>query len=582
MREVHPKPRLLPSARGQHSAPGALGGVLTAALLACGLAAPPAAAEGFSLTVSPLVVELQGSPSGTLPFEIVVASSGTGRPAEFQVAVKPVRQDVLGNYKVAEQETGEHSAVPWIQVQPERFTLEPGKSQAVRGTLTFPRSFRGGAYAAVVIQLQPESSPDPGNVRQIIRNEFAVVVEAVAVAGGVRPDIRITRLAVVPASQKGMEAYERAYGPQALLVVAEVTNEGNVHGFARGTLSIWDGAGRKINQVPLGAGRGAVLPSATVQMGTVLTRGLPPGDYTLQAVINYGGLRPAITRQKVTIGEGVLQKGQSGRGARILVEPEAITLESVPGAPRFAAVRVQNLDKVPVEVSTQVLPLVYDEAGNPNVEPTDQGDPGASWVVLRPDRATLQPGTVRNFQVGVRPPREAEPRGYYAQVLVRALPAGEGEPNALETEVSVPIYVLLGSERAIRGRLAPLSIERSADGRFLVVGTQFANVGDVHVTPSAEVVMERKTVPEASGGVEYVGEPVWIEQARLSVPPTSTPVLPGGVRNLGAILEKPALAGEYRIRVFVRYGGADTLVQEGQITITPDETKAAPAPKDEG
>lgn len=581
MQEFHAKRCLTTTAGKGRTRPWVLAGILAAMLLAGSLEAQPAAAEGFSFTVSPLVVELQGSPGSTSPFEVVVAAGGTGRPAEFQVAVKPVRQDVLGNYKVTDhEEMGERSAAKWIQVQPERFTLEPGRSRAVRGLLTFPRNFRGGAYAAVVIQLQPEQAQEQGNVRQVIRNEFAVIVEAVAMAGGVRPDLHISRLAVVPASQKGMEAYARAYGPQALVVVAEVTNEGDVHGFAKGSISIWDGAGRKINQVPLGVGRGAVLPSATIQMGTVLTRGLPPGDYTLQAVINYGGLRPAITRQKVTIGEGVQQRGQSGRGARILVEPETITLESVPGAPKYAAVRVRNLDKVPVEVTAQVLSLVYDEAGNPNIEPTDRGDPSASWAVLRPDKATLQPGTVRNFQVGIRPPRGVDPHGYYAQVLVRALPVGTGQQNALETEMSVPVYVLLGDKGEVKGQLAPLSIERSEDGRFLMVGTQFANTGNVHVTPSAQVVMELETIPETEGGAEYVGEPVWIEQARLSVPPTSTPVLPGGVRNLGALLEKPASAGKYRIRVFVRYGGAETLVQEGHVTITPEEIKAAPAEKD--
>lgn len=320
------------------------------------------------------------------------------------------------------------------------------------------------------------------------------------------------------------------------------------------------------------------MPSAAVQMGSILTRGLPPGEYTLQAVVNYGGIRPAITRQKFVVGESLLQQAQGGRGVRMVVEPETVSFELVPGASRFAALRIQNLDKVPITVTAHVLPLVYDEAGNPNIEDIKAEGSSAGWTLLRPESVTIPPGSARNLQVGVRTPRDAEPGGHYAQVLLAARPEGSGKEKTPETQLSVPVYALLGKDLPAAGELSPLTIQESEDGRFVIIGTTFTNRGKVHVTPSAEVVVEMKTIPEGSEGAEYVGDPVWVEAARLTVPPTTTPVLPGGLRNLGALIQRPETAGEYRVRVYVRYSTGSTLMKEAQMVIAQSTSKEQKTP----
>ncbi|BAS28683.1 hypothetical protein LIP_2854 [Limnochorda pilosa] len=539
------------------------------------LAAAPATAQGYSFNVSPLLIELEGPPGSSLPFEISISNESADRTGEFTVLAVPLQQDRGGNYRVA-SEPGGHSADGWIQVSPEAFTLPPGGGQVIQGQLTFPRSFRGGAYAGVVLRLKPEEGPREGP-QQVFRNELVVIVEAVAVTPGVRPDLYISKLAVLSAGQPGLEQVARQFGPEALLFSAELTNEGNVHGFARGQLSLWDASGRKIREIPLGAGRGAVLPGATVQLTSVLPTGLPPGEYTLQAVVYYGGPRPAITRQSFTVGEQLLQAAQGGRGARIAVEPETVSFELVPGAARFAALRIRNLDRVPVTVTGRVISLVYDAAGNPNVEDVPADGSAAGWTLLRPESVTLAPGQTRSLQVGVRTPRGAGLGARYAQVLLTATPE-IGKEGFVETQVNVPIYALLGEELAPAGELSALAVEASEDGRFLVVSTEFSNHGTVHTTPSAQVLMELKTLPEPVEGAEYVGDPIWVETAKIEVPPAGTPVLPGGTRNLGALLSRPETPGEYRIRVTVRYPGGTPLVQERLVTLSNDGVDAAATP----
>jgi len=554
-------------------------GFLLAFVLLCLLAAPhPTFAQGYSFNVSPLLIELEGLPGSTLPFNIVVSNETVDRTATFTVEVVPVAQNRSGNYVVAERSL-EHSAVEFLQISPERFSLGPGAGQVLEGRLTFPRSFRGGAYAGILIRLEPEEAPREGAV-QIIYNEVVVIVEAVAVTPGNRADIHVSNMAVYQASQPGLEAIRNQFGPQALVFAAELTNEGNVHGFASGYVSLWDNAGRKLREIPLGAGRGAILPGATVQMASILPRGLPPGEYTLQAVVYYGGHRPAITRQKFVVGEELLQEVQGGRVARIGVEPLVISFDLVPGANRFASVRLQNLDRVPVTITGRVIPLLYDAAGHPNVEEIDADHSAAEWALLRPESVTLAPGQSRNLQVGIRTPRDAAPGARYAQVLLTAVPAVE-EEGFLETQVNVPIYAVLGSDLAAVGELAPLSVELSEDGRFLIVGTAFANGGDIHTSPSAVVQMHLKTMPESIEGIEYVGDPIWVEVARVQLPPPETPVLPGGVRSLGALLERPQTPGAYRIRVTVRYPDGSPLVQETLITLD-DGGSSEVGPSSEG
>lgn len=537
-------------------------------------ASAPAGSQGYSFNVSPLLIELEGPPGSTLPFQITITNDSPDRTANFTVYPVPVVQDRSGNYRVA-TEAGEHSAAGFIQVSPQAFTLAPGQGQLIEGVLTFPRTFRGGAYAGVVLRLEPEQGPAEG-VLQVFQNELVVMVEAVAVTPGIRPDLYVSNMAVFSAGQPGLEALRRQYGAQALVFVAELTNEGNVHGFASGRLSLWDAGGRKIREIPLGDGRGAVLPGSRVQMASILPNGLPPGEYTLQAVVYYGGPRPAITRQSFVVGEELLQTPQGGRAARISVDPQLLSYDLVPGAARFAAVRVQNLDRVPVTVTGSIIPLVYDAGGNPNVEEIAVDGTAAGWAELRPTSVTLGPGQTRNLQVGIRTPRDAGPGARYAQVLLTATPVTE-EEGFLETQVNVPVHALLGEDLAPVGTLAPLNVDLSEDGRFLIVATEFANSGNVHTTPSAQVVMELKTLPEPIEGAEYVGDPIWIQAARVELPAPESPVLPGGVRSLGALLERPEIPGEYRIRVTVRYPGGSPLVQEHLVTLAGSEGQGSPA-----
>ncbi|NLG68093.1 MAG: hypothetical protein GX496_00790 [Firmicutes bacterium] len=525
-------------------------------------ALPGSAAFSFSLT--PLLVELEGRPGTTQSFDISLGYESDGPPADFVVSVVPIRQDASGAYRPdPDGRASAPSAAEWIEVQPTQFTITPGRSQTIQGRLTFPRSFSGGAYAAVIIELVPEPPTDgePGP-RQEFRHQFAVIVEAVSRGAVVRPQVRIDGFRVATTEQRGFEQYRARYGPQAVVFLTDVVNEGNVHALVSGTLSLWDESGRKIREFPLGAGRGAVLPGAAVAVGSLLPGGLPPGRYTAQAVINYGGLRPAITRQSFVLGGDLLDSPQGGRAVRIDVQPEVAIFELVPGASRFAAIRVRNLDRVPVTLSGTILPLVYDEAGNPNTEALPSPVSNDGWLTLRPERITVAPGQVRNLQVAVRTPSDVQPGARYGQVLLRALPETDGNEPMLETDVAVPVHTIVGKDLRIEGVLSPVELLPSPDGLQMTVGVRFTNTGQIHVLPAGEVVLERQQTPVAADGAEYVGEPVWVPMTRLPMPATETPVLPGGTRLMGTMMAIPTEPGQYRASVLVRVtGGAPLSVQ---------------------
>ena len=90
--------------------------------------------------------------------------------------------------------------------------------------------------------------------------------------------------------------------------------------------------------------------------------------------------------------------------------------------------------------------------------------------------------------------------------------------------MNVPLYALLGSDLAAAGELSPLTVEPSEDGRFLIVGTSLREQR-APSTPrrSALVQMELKTLPEEIEGIEYVGDPLWVEVARVQLPRPKRP-----------------------------------------------------------
>src|SRR5690606_22619197 len=144
------------------------------------------------------------------------------------------------------------------------------------------------------------------------------------------------------------------------LLYADLTNESNIHVLGRGTLHIRNAEGRKVREIPLGQGRGVVLPDATLRFSSILPAGLPPGTYTVQAVINYGGLRPAIAQREFTIDGPALEASafHGGPALQLSVQPTQLELSIPVGARRVESITVQNFEEVPIRITGRAQPLI--------------------------------------------------------------------------------------------------------------------------------------------------------------------------------------------------------------------------------
>lgn len=528
------------------------------------LAGAPAAAQELAFNLSPLLVELQGAPGGTARFTVFVNHEGRSQAVAMRAYVASVREMPDGRYELVDDPDIPYSAAGWITISPERFTLAPGEAVTIHGEAQIPRNAHGGRYAAVVLEVEPDPDRDPGALgSSVFRYRMASIVE-LTVGARLQRRAYISGIEVVPAAE--LDPLGRQFSEEALAVRASLTNEGNVHVFGRGSATIRNEAGRRVQQIPLGQGRGAVLPEATLDFTSILSRGLPPGEYTVQAVIYFGGLRPAIAQGAFTVEDGRVQtEGEWGvPSVRFDVQPGEVELELPEGGVRFRTATVVNADDSPIQVHSLVQPLIHDVYGEIDPSAMADADP-LDWIEVTPSELILAPGQRRNVRLSIRNLADGA-AGRYAQVTFRAsrLDAETGKPveGGLVSDVGSNVSVLSFERPAPQARIDFLQLVPGGDGRELYAAAEIENVGSIHFQGQGQFALLRHVMPELEEGVVYDGEgwfePIWERPAGEDA---LQKVLPGERRQISLGIGDSLEPGRYRLEFRLHYGGAVPLME---------------------
>jgi hypothetical protein len=535
-----------------------------------------------SISLTPLLIELAGAPGETKSFNILLVNESKAATAHFRVFATDVIQRSNGDYRVVEQGESEYSCARWIKLSREEATLGPGEALSVDGKLAIPRAVYGGRYAAVVFELAPEKRKDGEEVFASAEfvQRFATVIEVSIPAPRVRKALSVSGFSVRAAAEN--PRYAAAYGNDALILVGEVRNEGNTHVFARGSLTLRDGSGKRLRQIPLGSGRGLVLPEATVNLVSVLPSGLAPGNYIADISVKYGGMRPALAKVPFTVSSsGAETRGAGGETklAPFSVEPASLDLTYPAGAVAARSIVVKNESDVPLHVEGKALPLAYDEEGElVQDESTLAATPSkwscAGWIELKPSSMDIRPGGQQVVRVTISIPRD-QAGGRYANLVFTATPSGEGggagrgeagsrasaeTPSPRETpawagEAGAVVSLTVGKQVEKIAELSELRIEDGGPSVGLIFSTVFKNTGTTHVKPQVTFGIKRHVVPESVPGVEYVGPGSWEDVDSVDLGELENTVLPGGTRLLRAGYARALESGRYMVEVTVRYGG---------------------------
>lgn len=503
------------------------------------------------VSISPLAIELHGERGASIPFGISVANNSLFQPVRFSVRVSGLVEGRSGEYMPAPLDIP-HSAASWVRMEREQFEVPPGERRELRGTVNIPRDAGPSGYGAVILELLPEERVGQAALSVEYIQQFVTALEIVVGRRHVR-SAHIESMTVIPASS--VPELRASYGDGAVLFVSTLVNDGDVHVAGRGRLILRDERGRRVREVPLGGGRGVVLPDAIVDFGSILS-GLDPGDYEMQAIVDYGGSRPAIGRMEFSLSDEAVGVSQivAGRAVRIDAGPDLLAYNFPRSGYRAQTITVINRDNVDVDFTVRLAELVKDESGD-----SIDVDPGVvmpysavSWGDVRPASFSLRPGQRRNVVIGYRVP-EGESGGRYARIVVEGVaPASEPGLEAATSEISIDSLLILGGDYSPRLALREVEWRQVGTTNTLSVGVTIANEGDIHGSARLRLSLLEYTPSQEEDMGDFIlvtGER-WDLVDGVEVAPENLVLLPGQDHFLFGTFSRPLQAGrQYQVRV---------------------------------
>jgi P pilus assembly chaperone PapD len=252
------------------------------------LSAGPAVAQ-ISVEVSPLRVELVAGPGSTTTQGITVINAGK-EPVRVRAALTDweLSKDGSPQFEGA-VEGGPYSATSWVRVAPPEQVIEPGKETTVRFSMTVPAGIQPGGYrTGVLFEFGPSTGDPVGHAREVMFKS------------------RIATLIYVNIGQPVMAAELtdlrlRSVGAQ-LLVVATVKNTSRRYVRTKGTLLVYDQAGKTVREVPVPDV--PLLPESEREVTMVVVdpdKNLTPaaGEYRVELRIDVG--LPALLVGETTL-----------------------------------------------------------------------------------------------------------------------------------------------------------------------------------------------------------------------------------------------------------------------------------------
>lgn len=249
-----------------------LGALALALALFISARAPPQARADTSITVTPSLVELEAAPGGSGEQEITVSNSGD-EPFSAIAVVKAypgVDKDDL-------------SAEEFLEISPERISLEPGEEQSVTVDMQVQDDIEsGGRYA--LISLRTDAETDDAVSGSGAATSGEVGVPLLFTIQGSEPITKEAEIAgIVPRLlEDGTVGFE-----------VEVENRGNIHFSPEGELDIVGEDGQTIDTLEVTESP-AVIPGTTRTLG--VTGSVPTAtdaSYTARVTLDYEGEEPA-------------------------------------------------------------------------------------------------------------------------------------------------------------------------------------------------------------------------------------------------------------------------------------------------
>lgn len=517
-----------------------------------------------NFTVTPQLVELELVPGGKKTFKVLLVNEGDKDTNRFRIVTADVFETEAGNYKVIDKGTSKFSCADWIKPDSMEITLGPKQGKEIPFEIKAPPKVSGGRYASIVFTLIPKVTPfGPDEAGVGITLHFRIPVQLeVTIKSGLTPrpkNVVINGIEIIPAQEdREYSLLLKNAAKNALVVKTTVENRGEMHIKAKGRLLLTDRKGKRLREFPLGAGRGMVLPQTKVKFVSVIKRPLA-GNYVAEAILNYGGVAPAIARMPFTVGRKVVAKDRSFISTSAIglnVGRGIIEIFGPPNSYRTQILTITNEENEMVKVKTKLKYLQYDENGD--IVATDSGDKQFScvdWLTIEPVEFELSPGATKSMKVVVRIP-EAIPGGRYACINLEAMLLS-AKDTILPTPFQVPIILTIPGTAEKKGEITKVEISTGNPPNFAVY---FRNLGNIHLKPKVKIELAYLPKITSRPDLTYTGEPKSEPVGMFGMKELKYAVLPGGIAKMEQDYDQPLEPGNYTAVVTVDYGGAEPAV----------------------
>jgi hypothetical protein len=489
-------------------------------------------AQGFQ--VKPMQIDAT-VPPGRISETAIQLGNSTNEVLTLIVRGVELTQEQGGAWQMHETgaaETSPASATSWISLQAGSIELGPGQSGQVGVRIAVPADARG-TYVAGIVAEQPAPTKTSGlNVR--IRFLIPVIIQ---IAGRpVRQQVELSDLR--------LERAVATTGADTTVVGLSMVNKGRTFSKFRGDLRVdvkTDGKWRLVSRMPFA--QRSIIPGVTLSLGSDMLRRLPSGTYRLRADMFVDGRRIKPMEKEIDF-QGDPTADAVTFDTTLLLEPDMVKMDIVPGATRTTTVTITNPGDLPVEVN-----MIVDTP--PSLKGVTLGAilgnkmSAAPWTVVRPAQFTLRPnGRQRVRVISMVPRGNVEFANYYADLILQGRYA-DGQSGG---ETHSRVWLRYGGVAvAANGVIDRLQLAEGDGASEYVVQSRFVNIGNVHIEP----VLRAHLIDSAGlsrGEFDLTGE--------------EGVLLPLGVRDFGGSLDFSQISeGDYALRVDGAAGGV-TLTQK--------------------
>ncbi len=534
-------------------------------LLLIFLSATPASAQ-FDISLSPLLVELDIAPGAKKSFALFLTNENMLESVSLIAYTRDLLETPHGSYKVADKGESEFSCADWMQIKDTSFTLGPKESKEIKVTVAAPRDAFGGRYGAVVFEILPGKAPSGEKLGSVAYHfQMPAFVEVtVKRFGGLVRKASISDFKVESVSS---EKLVKQIGAEGLIFNASVKNEGNIHVEGKGTLFIKDKEGRTKRRVPLGSGRGVVLPGATLNFQSILKKP-PAGEYTARVMINFGGLSPAIAEIPFTVSRtksAALGSFKASSFIALDIKPENLDMNIPARGFRALTFSFKNDERDTVEIKADLKDIEYDEEGNLVIlDSSETGRSCRDWITLEPLELSIAPEKRGRAKLTLQAPAEGS-GGYYACVVFDALLKSSKE-GAISTPFQIPVILSVPPNLDKNGEVVDVDVEASA-GKPATFVALFKNNGNVHLKPRGKITLKLLKEIKSSDDFTIVSRPEYEQVGEATFEEVEQYVLPGGERVMQVGYTEALKAGKYLAEIRIDYGGSEPALFKKELTI---------------